>query len=262
MTLYAVGDVQGCFDGFIKLIKKINFDPKQDQIILLGDTINRGHQSIEMIRFIMNNPNIKMVLGNHEIYVIALYLNAIENKETHTVSSILNAKDNDKIFAFLRKQPLLRRYDNNIFVHAGILPSVSITQAIKDAKQVGKIINSSKAKEFLSRFFLHIPQQMSKNNLEEKLKLTLSYLCYMRMCRSDNTLDLKYKGSPIHARTDIKPWFDLRDKNNHNIFFGHWAALGVFSKPGFYCLDSGYVWGNKLTAMRIDDKKIFQVSNV
>jgi|SRR5579871_470457 len=263
MAIYVIGDVQGCFLTLQKLLNEINFNDKNDELIFLGDVINRGPKSLEVLRLIKNHPaSMKMVLGNHEVFAIALSLGAIKPNRPHTLDPLLAAKDKDELINFLRKQPFIIKRKADVFLHAGILPSDSLEQAIENAKQISEILNSGKAKKFLERFYEKIPT-LQKNSLGPKrmLRLTLAYLTLIRMCDSPISMDLNYNGTLDKAPKRLRPWFDFRDDPAVTIYFGHWAALGLYQKDNYVCLDSGCVWGNKLTAIRLDDRKIFQVDN-
>jgi bis(5'-nucleosyl)-tetraphosphatase (symmetrical) len=263
VATYLIGDVQGCFVTFQKLLKNVNFDPKVDAIILLGDAINRGPGSLEMLRYIIaNQTHIELLLGNHEIFAIGLFLGSIQNTRPHTLKPLLEASDQEELFAYLRARPLIKRQDNNIFVHAGILPSKSIEEAVIQAGHISAILTSIEAKRFLERFYEETPT-VDKPNLGPKkaLRLALAYLTLLRMCDSAISMDLSYSGTIDKAPKRLKPWFMLRNDSNLHVYFGHWAALGLYHYKNYHCLDSGCAWGNKLTALRLGDQKIFQVDN-
>lgn len=262
MATYVVGDVQGCFLTFQRLLHDINFDESADKVILLGDAINRGQHSLEMLRFLKrNSSSMEMILGNHEIFAIALFLGAIKTNRAHTLQALFAADDGSELIDWLRGRPLLRKYGSDLFVHAGILPAVTIENAIKSAEEVSSVLQSGQAKKFLRRYYEKTPTVFKPTLRPRKaLRLTLAYLTLMRMCEAPTSIDLSYTGTLDRAPKRLKPWFFLR--NDHlNIYFGHWAALGVFQRDGYYCLDSGCVWGNKLSALRLSDKKLFQVQN-
>lgn len=263
MAVYAIGDVQGCFLTLERLLNDINFDEKNDEIIFLGDVINRGPNSLEVLRLIKSHRAcMNLVLGNHEILAIALALNAIKPNRPHTLQSLLSATDKDDLITFLRNQPLIIQRESNIFIHAGLLPCHSVDLAKENAHAVSQILASDKAKRFLTRFYEKIPIS-HKDNVSPKreLRLTLAYLTMLRMCSSPSTMDLNYNGTLDKAPKRLKPWFEMRNDGNVTIYFGHWAALGLYQKNNYICLDSGCSWGNKLTALRLLDRKIFQVDN-
>lgn len=263
MARYVIGDVQGCFLTLNKLLKEIQFDHKTDGLIFLGDTINRGPNSLEVLRLIKDNPSsMRMVLGNHEIFAIALMLGAITTNKPHTLQPLFAALDKDDLLSFLREQPLYLHEDDALFLHAGILPCQSIKEATDQASEISHILKGEKARRFLERYFLKFPTAYKEDLSHKKLlRLTLNYFTFLRMCESPTSMDLTYNKGLDKAPKRLKPWFLLRNDPETSFYFGHWAALGLFNFNNYYCLDSGCVWGNKLSALRISDKQIFQVSN-
>lgn len=264
MATYAVGDVQGCFLTFQKLLAEIKFDAAVDKLMLLGDVINRGPLSLETLRFVKEHASsIHMVLGNHELYAIGLSLGAARANRTHTLQDIFAAPDRAELIEFLRAQPLLRRIDNAIFVHAGILPVVTIEHAITEANELSALLQSAKASKFLRRFYEKTPTAQKLNgSRKRRLRLALAYFTLLRMCENAGTMNHSYNGEPDKAPRGLRPWFHLRNDSNYTFYFGHWAALGFYKYHNYICLDSGCVWNNKLTAIRLSDHKIFQVTNI
>jgi bis(5'-nucleosyl)-tetraphosphatase (symmetrical) len=246
-----------CYRGYS------GFSSDKDLIIILGDAINRGPRSLEVLRFIIKHQeNIKLILGNHEIFAIALALGSIKDHRPHTIRSILEAPDRDELINFLRSCPLIIKKDIHLFLHAGVLPCISMDMAIKTSAPIGELLNSKDAKKFLERFYNKTPKTYYPDMPhDECLRLTLAYLTLIRMCNNTKTMDFSYSGDLSHAPSPLIPWFALRNDPNIFIYFGHWAALGFYQYKNYFCLDSGCVWGNKLTAIRLEDKQVFQVNN-
>lgn len=264
MAKYVIGDVQGCFLSFQKLLQAINFDETKDRLILLGDIVNRGPLSLDMLRFVMNhNESIDMVLGNHEIFLIGLFLGATKATKPHTLQAILDANDRALLIDFLRSRPLLKQEDDNIFVHAGILPIMPIETALEHALKLRHILMGPQAKPFLTRYFEKIPHRHKENSSQKRtLRLALASFTLLRMCETPGDMDLSYSGEIAKAPRRLSPWFTFRDHDHFNIYFGHWAALGFFHYKNYTCLDSGCVWGKYLTAKRLDDGQIFHVDTI
>lgn len=262
MATYLIGDVQGCFLSLVKLLEKIAFNQAKDKIIFLGDAINRGPRSLETLRFIKSHlSSMELILGNHEIFAIALALGAIKNPRPHTLDAILKAPDKDELSAYLRSRPLIIKQNNAVFVHAGILPAITIDEALNSAALISAILVSDGAKKFLARFYEKPPNAHKPTLGPNKiLRLTLAYLTLVRMCDKESSMDLSYTGTLDKAPKRLKPWFMLRNDHEH-IYFGHWAALGLFHYNNYHCLDSGCAWGNKLTALCLENNQIFQVEN-
>jgi bis(5'-nucleosyl)-tetraphosphatase (symmetrical) len=262
MASYVIGDIQGCFETFLSLLNLINFNHDADQAILLGDVINRGPQSLEVLRFVRKHEkSINIVLGNHEIYAIALALGAQEGTK-HTLHALLEAHDASDIFHWLRRQPLVIKKDQVLCVHAGIYPNLSINEALNYGERVHDILVSHHAKEFLSNYFSHkiITPKLCKTP-DEQARFYLASFTLMRTCNFDGTLDLSFSGVPADAAYGCSPWFMLRPDDRQEIFFGHWAALGLHRYKNYYCLDSGCGWGKPLSALRLEDYQLFQVDN-
>ena len=264
MATYVVGDVQGCFLTFQNLLAEIKFDDRVDKIILLGDVINRGPRSLPMLRFLQAHASsIQMVLGNHEIFAIALALGAIKTTRVHTLQDLLAASDKFDLIDFLRAQPFMRQIDDAVFVHAGIMPTISVDKAMQDASALTKILMGKNASKFLKRFYEKIPTSLKPDaGKKRSLRFALAYFTLLRMCESPSAMDLSYSGELDKAPKRLKPWFSLRNDANYTIYFGHWAALGFYKHQSYICLDSGCVWGNKLSAMRLSDHKLIQIANL
>ena len=161
MATYAIGDVQGCYLTLKKLLKTINFDKRNDQVIFLGDLINRGPRSLETLRFVVEHESsMTMVLGNHEIFTLALSMDAIKNHKAHTLDKLLAAKDAKKLLDWLKTKPIMIKQGPNVYVHAGILPAVSIDEAKLKADEISNILQSDEAEKFLRRFYEKTPKRL------------------------------------------------------------------------------------------------------
>lgn len=264
MATYAVGDIQGCFKTFCKLLDAINFDDKKDTLFLLGDVINRGPDSLNVLRFIKDNASsIKMVLGNHDIFALVRYYCSLLPNKKHSLDELFSAEDAPMLMSFLRKQPLIIHDQKNIFVHAGILPNIEVLQALAIAKEIESIIASETFCSFFNNFFEHpVIDDHDNNTHEQKLKVCLFSFIYMRMCLTQKKMETDYTGSLKNAPSNLIPWFKLRNDNGYKIFFGHWAAIGVhIHHDTYFGLDSGCVWGNSLSAYSLTEKKLFQIKN-
>lgn len=260
MATYLIGDVQGCYLTLKKLLGTIAFDGAHDSIIFLGDLINRGPRSLETLRLVKSNPSMNMVLGNHEIFAISIGMKAIKNPRPHTLDEVFKAPDAMELIDWLRSRPLMIRKGSDIFVHAGILPAVSIFEAEQKAEELTQIIGGEKAAKFLKRYYENTPKILEPDMRPKKsLRLALSYLTLIRMCVGKGVMD-NYNGSPKKAQKNLTPWFMLRD-DPESVYFGHWAALGVYQHKNYYCLDSGCVWNGKLSALRLEDQRLFQVDH-
>ena len=263
MPHYVIGDVQGCFDELISLCSKVNFDPSKDKLIFAGDLVNRGPKSLEVLDFCLKNKkSIKAVLGNHDFYL--LYL--IEHKKNNrSLKKILTAKNIIGIHKWLKKLPLLLKINIGSHVfwisHAGIpfIWDFKLAKKLSKEVQVGLKEDSY---ELLKKMWGDAPSKWN-NKLEkyERYRVIINYFTRMRFLDEKGSLKLKKKN--LKPEKNHIPWFEQTKHNlkkNESIVFGHWAALeGKTNLDNIIGLDTGCVWGNKLTAIRLEDKKLYQV---
>ena len=265
MSTYVVGDVHGCYSQFCRLLDKINYNPVKDKIILTGDLVNRGNESLAMINFCMDNPGIKTVLGNHDLYL--LYLLSI-NKGKGKLKKIIKAKNHKKIYQWLLSKPLfIKEKDlksgNTFFItHAGIPEIWSPHKAQKLAKETSDALKKNPSK-FLASMWGNHPRTWS-DSLEgsERHRMVVNYLTRMRFISPSATLDLK--NTSAASSNNFRPWFQYDSKRyldkKYYYIFGHWAALnGKTHSEHFIGLDTGCVWKGKLTAVRLEDLKKISV---
>ncbi len=267
MATYAIGDIQGCYQSFMQLLNKIQFEPTKDTLWLAGDMINRGPQSLATMQFILDHQdNIQCVLGNHDLHFLAV---ACQNKPPHlkdTFNDILESNQKDEIIQWLSKQPLAY-YDESfdtLMVHAGLPHCWSQIDAIGYSQEVSLILQSNQANEFYSSMYGNEPAQWN-NKLQgaERLRHITNAFTRMRYCFFDGELELQTK-SPVGSQADdLFPWFELESKSYQgNIVFGHWASLeGKTTNSRINALDTGCVWGGSLTAIRLEDKQRFSVES-
>lgn len=261
MATYAIGDVQGCFDELQALLTKINFNPTQDTLWFVGDLVNRGPQSLATLRFIKNLPHCKVVLGNHDLHLLAMAYG--RSYHSHTLDEILQAADRDELIHWLRQQPLLH-YDaklNYVMVHAGIPPQWDLLLAKQCALELQTALQSAQVSDLLKHMYGDEPVQW-RDDLQgwERLRFITNAFTRMRFCTRDGKLDFHYNGKIGKQPHELIPWYQIPERRNKdlNIIFGHWAALqGKVDEPNVFALDTGCVWGNSLTAMRLEDQKIF-----
>ena len=273
MSTYAIGDIQGCFKHFSKLLKKINFNSKIDKLWLVGDIINRGKNSIQMLEWAYKNrDNINIVLGNHELHTIAVYFGIRKQGKFDTIAELLKHKQCDKWMAWLRQQPLIY-YDKNInfaMTHAGIPPQFTLEQALKHAKNLHQQLSAPEPQciNFMQNLFGDQPLSWSNNlNNQQQSRYLINAFTRMRWCSNNGTLELEYKGPNLYSNNNNnnnnKAWFlwENRKTKTTPILFGHWAALENILYPthNVFALDTGCSWGKKLTAFKLETQEIFQV---
>ena len=257
MATYVIGDIQGCFTELELLLAKINFDDSSDQLWLVGDLVNRGPQSLETIQFVRSLGAVaKCVLGNHDIHLIACYAGVQNCKAKSSLTQILNHNAVDEIIAWLRLQPLLH-YDaqlNWVMVHAGFIPQWDLALAQSCAAEVEAQLRGEQFADFLKSVYGDCPDQWSSTLAgQDRWRVILNAFTRLRLCDRHGRMDFNYKGPPGGQAQHLHAWFDVPRKSSQlRIVFGHWSALGLKQTPHLLGIDTGCLWGNQLTAARID----------
>lgn len=259
MSVYAVGDLQGCYRPFCGLLESLDFDPARDRLWLVGDLVNRGPDSLETLRFVRSLGDAAItVLGNHDLNLLALaYQHPAQANDS--LKPILEAPDRDELLSWLRQLPLFHR-DRALgwtMVHAGLAPDWSLDQAAKLATEVETMLRGPDHAEFFAHMYGNDPDRWHDDlSGWQRLRVITNCLTRLRYCHADGRLDMNYKGSLEDAPPDLVPWFALpeRASANERIVFGHWSALTRIAWPehNAWGIDSGCVWGGKLTALRLD----------
>lgn len=267
MATYAIGDVQGCYKDLQNLLDEVAFSAS-DTLWFAGDMVNRGPDSLQTLRFIKNlGSQAICVLGNHDLHLLAVHYGSVPTKRSDTIDDILKASDRDELMNWLRFHPLLHWDQTNDYamVHAGIPPCWSIKKSQKRAQEVEQILKSTLAREYFNHMYGNKPDIWS-SEVEgwNRLRLITNYLTRIRFCTAKGKLDFNAKGTLESQPKGYAPWFIFprkKAKEQHiRILFGHWAALnGQIPVKNVFGLDTGCVWGNALTALRLEDKKIFKV---
>ncbi|SFF95553.1 symmetrical bis(5'-nucleosyl)-tetraphosphatase [Neptunomonas qingdaonensis] len=268
MATYAIGDIQGCFDEFQNLLELINFG-QNDKLWLCGDLVNRGPKSLQTLRFIKElGVQAHMVLGNHDLHLLAVHYDITRKKKSDTLDEILCAPDREELMQWLQQQPLLHTDSrlNFTMVHAGIPPGWSINNAQKKAQEVENILRSAKAQAFFEHMYGNKPEKWS-NDLKgwKRLRTITNYLTRMRFCTPEGKLEFASKGGLETQPDGFLPWYKHphRKTAGENIIFGHWAALqGAADTQNVYALDTGCIWGVKLTALRLDDLSYYRTPSL
>lgn len=265
MGTYAIGDVQGCYDALQQLLEKIQFEPQHDELWFVGDLVNRGDKSLEVLRFIKQLPRVKVVLGNHDVHLLAL-AHGKRHQGHHTLDAILHAPDRYDLLEWLQYLPLLH-YDpklNCVMVHAGIYPQWDLIEAETHAREVSTALQSYDLTEFIKHIYGNEPDQWHPNLAGwDRLRFIMNAFTRMRFCSPEGKLEFVSLEGADKNPAGYVPWFALprRTPAKLKIIFGHWAALeGVTNTPNMFALDTGCIWGNCLTAMRLEDQQRFSVN--
>jgi bis(5'-nucleosyl)-tetraphosphatase (symmetrical) len=258
MAVYAIGDLQGCYDEFRALLDRLQFDPAQDRLWLAGDLVNRGPGSLDCLRYVRSLGNAALsVLGNHDLHLLAVAADGGRGrKRGDTLDEILQAPERDELLAWLAGRPLLH-HDPALdwtLVHAGLPPEWSVAEAAACAREVEQALARAPA-EFYARMYGNEPDRWTPElSGYDRLRFTVNCLTRLRYCTADGRLLMKPKGPPQQAPEGAIPWFRVpgRRSANARILFGHWSSLGWYAREGVVSLDTGCVWGGRLTALRLD----------
>lgn len=267
MATYAIGDIQGCFHSFQSLLKKIQFNTTSDKLLLVGDLINRGNGSLEVLRWIFDHQSsISTVLGNHDLHTLVVAEGFVSPHRSDTIQALLDAPDATALLTWLRHQPLVHIENTHaqdyLMVHAGLLPPWSVTKAKSLADEVHAALIADNYRDFLQHMYGNQPVQWDESLTGwDRLRVITNAMTRLRICSQAGEMEFKFKGELKNLPTEYLPWFEVANRSSLNtpIIFGHWSALGLSITNNVYALDTGCLWGGALTALRLEDKAIFQV---
>jgi bis(5'-nucleosyl)-tetraphosphatase (symmetrical) len=263
MATYAIGDVQGCYLELQSLLNNISFDAQTDQLWFVGDLVNRGSHSLEVLRLVKSLGDAAItVLGNHDLHLLAVAAGVAKPHPSDTLDDILHAPDREELLDWLRHRPLLHVENNYAMVHAGLLPNWTIDQAAQLAHEVEAQLRSAHYVDFFQNMYGNQPNAWDKKLTGHKrTRLIVNALTRMRVCTLQGEMDFKFKGEAQNIPRDYYPWFTLpqRASRDTTVIFGHWSALGLRQQDNIIALDTGCLWGGTLTAIRLADRHIFQV---
>lgn len=258
MTTYVVGDIQGCYEELQALLDIIKFDFRTDTLWLTGDLVNRGPRSLEVLRFIRSLGECAVtVLGNHDLHLLAVAYGHEPAKKSDTLEEILKADDRDELLLWLRTRPLLY-YDairKLTLIHAGLPPQWTMQTALENAIEVESILAGDSFNDFLANMYGNLPVKWDKKLQGwDRLRYITNCFTRLRYVNSNGELELKVKGAPGAQPENCIPWFmaPKRKTSEEKILFGHWSTYGFSVSDNTVCLDSGCIWGGKLTAVDID----------
>jgi bis(5'-nucleosyl)-tetraphosphatase (symmetrical) len=263
VTRYAVGDVQGCNDELQALIARMRFSADRDQIYFVGDLVNRGPASLEVLRFVRSlGDNAVVVLGNHDLHLLAVAHGERRSRKLDTLDDVLEAPDRDELLEWLITRPLAYVHKLNdgrtdLMVHAGVVPQWSVDTTVALAHEVESALRDD-PEDVFEHMYGDEPDRWSDDlSRKDKLRFTINVLTRLRVCTAEGRVDLKWKGKPPATNSSYQPWFDAepRESRDARVIFGHWSALGYVQRNGVLGLDSGCVWGGSLTAYDLDTER-------
>jgi bis(5'-nucleosyl)-tetraphosphatase (symmetrical) len=263
MSIYAIGDIQGCYNELEQMLQLIRFDHQKDRLWFVGDLVNRGTGSLEVLRLVKAMGDAAVtVLGNHDLHLLAVAAGVAELHHSDTLDEILAASDREELLAWLRQQRMLHVQDNYMLLHAGLMPEWSVQQAQSLAHEVEQQLRGDSYATFLKKMYGNTPDQWNESLTGyERLRVITNALTRMRICTDKGEVEFKFKGEVKDVPEGYLPWFEIprRASSDATVVFGHWSALGLIVKPNVIALDTGCLWGNALTAIRLEDRKVFQV---
>ncbi|MFV1992701.1 MAG: symmetrical bis(5'-nucleosyl)-tetraphosphatase [Acidiferrobacterales bacterium] len=264
MAVYAIGDIQGCFTALQLLLEKIKFDSSVDKLWFTGDLVNRGPESLEVLRFVKGlGASAVTVLGNHDLHLLAVAHGKKKHNKRDTLSSVLDAPDCELLLQWLAQQPLIHHDPalNTTMVHAGIYPGWDLATALKLGREVEAILTSKELPLFLDKMYGNEPALWS-NELTgwDRVRIITNCFTRLRYCDDHGSIDMTEKGPPGTQPATLYPWYHYLSKNHDfgNILFGHWSTLAAGNPDAIklenrvFALDTGCLWGGSLTALRLD----------
>ena len=263
MALYAIGDIQGCHTEFRDLLDVIGFDVSRDRLWLVGDLVNRGAGSLAVLRDVMAMGDAATaVLGNHDFHLLTIAAGHRKPHRGDTLDDILAAPDRDALVAWLMRRPLVVAEGDHAMVHAGLLPSWTVAQALSLSREVEAVLASERAHEFLGVLYGDEPRRW-RDDLTgyDRLRVVVNACTRLRFCTSDDTVELAEKRGVESTPEGFAPWFQhpARRSASSIVVCGHWSTLDLLLTPNVMMLDSGCVWGGALTAVRLPDRRVYQV---
>ena len=264
--IYVVGDVQGCLHPLKRLIRKSPVDLEVDQLWFAGDLVNRGPHSLETLRYIKKlskkmGERLQVVLGNHDLHLLALAADVRKTALTPGLAKVIQAKDSEELLDWLRHRPLMVRdsASKSVLVHAGVYPGWRIKEAAGYAREVEAVLQGKEYVKLLKKMYGKQPTRWSQD-LEgwPRYRLIINAMTRMRFCTRKGGLNFSQTGAPGSQSRKLYPWYEMNmvPRKNWRIAFGHWSSAGAWFDGNHIALDSGCVWGERMTMARIDERKI------
>lgn len=262
MAIYAIGDIQGCYDELQALLEQIAFDPAADQLWFAGDLVNRGPKSLETLRFIKGLGEAAIsVLGNHDLHTLAVWKHRHKHfKLNSSLQPIFEAEDAEELLEWLRHLPLLH-HDAQLgytLVHAGLPPQWDLETACDCAREVEAILQGEELEAFLNHMYGNHPRRWDPELRGwDRARFIVNCFTRLRYCSVAGKLDFKDKGQPGSQRDGYLPWFEVEERASahHRIVFGHWSTLGLYQQHNVHGIDTGCLWGGTLSALRLDGEQ-------
>lgn len=262
MATFAIGDIHGCFDTLQALLRRIRFDPGADRVWLVGDLVNRGPKSLAVLRWAADlGDRATVVLGNHDLHLLGRALGVSEAKRRDNLVEVLEAPDRDDLLRWLRTRRLLHREDGVAMVHAGLFPGWTLAKAERVARETEAWLQGAGAPQLVETIDRKSAERWKSGMSDwDRARTALAGFARLRTVQEDGRMCPEFSGPPKDAPKGCVPWFAVPGRKSAGslVVFGHWAALGLWVGDDTIGLDSGCAWGRALTALRLDDLKLFQ----
>ncbi|MBO9643032.1 MAG: symmetrical bis(5'-nucleosyl)-tetraphosphatase [Pseudacidovorax sp.] len=259
MALYLIGDVQGCDEALGRLLDTLDFSPSRDRLVLLGDLINRGPDSLAVLRRVRAlGDSARSLLGNHDLHLLGVAHGVRKPGRRDTIAPILDAPDREALLDWLRHRAMAlhERIGGRdlLMVHAGVLPSWTVEDTMARASELEAVLRGPKLGNFLQEMYGNEPAAWSDDlSGSARLRVIVNTLTRLRFCSAEGRMEFEAKDSAAEAPAGYMPWFDVPGRRTAEavVAFGHWSTLGWLSRPDLLSTDTGCVWGGCLTAVRI-----------
>lgn len=263
MATYVVGDIQGCYDPLRRVLDRVNFDPDQDRLWSVGDLVNRGPASLQVLRYLHRlGESFVGVLGNHDLHLLAVMFGTRGVRRGDTLDAVLDAPDAESLRDWLLHLPLAHFESGHLLVHAGVVPAWDVQDTLRYAREVQTALTGAHASAYFQQMYGNEPDAFDEAlSGTARLRTITNVLTRLRFCDASGRLDFENKAGPGAAPADMLPWFEhpTRRTAGTPIVFGHWASLkGQVSTPNVHALDTGCVWGDRLTVMRLETHERFE----
>lgn len=258
MATYAIGDVQGCFDELQALLERVGFSRDHDRLWFVGDLVNRGPKSLQVLRFVKAlGERAVVVLGNHDLHLVTQHEGFERKRRDDTFDDVLGAPDARELVAWLRERPMMHVEGNWAMVHAGLLPQWSVPKSLSLAQEVERALRAPNYRDFLANLYGSKPARWEDSLAGwDRLRVIVNAMTRMRFCTPEGTMEFHATGPKAPA--GFRPWYEERS-DEKNIVFGHWSSAGLQLNHRIAGLDTGCVWGGPLTALRLEDRWLAQV---
>ena len=258
MTRYAIGDVQGCDEELRALLARLRFSAERDRLWFVGDLVNRGPGSLATLRLVRSlADNAVVVLGNHDLHLLAVALGAHRRRKSDTLDAVLAAPDRDELLEWLMTRPLAYAEGNDLMVHAGVVPQWTPAETLSLAAEVSAALRRD-PRGLFEHMYGNEPERWDEKLAGmDRLRFVINVLTRLRVCTADGRIDVSIKGTPPPPPSPLRPWFEFsqRATRGARVIFGHWSALGLVQRSGVLGLDTGCVWGGRLTAQDLDSDR-------